>query len=327
GNGVDEAESFGDYLASRKAYLTAVAARKWGKARHVGVWALYDPKSSATLHVQAETGHPGALRPEEDSFAGLLNVLGISCLPEENAVVAVCGQYLRNLSEAEIRSLFARNRVLLDGESALILLERGLGGLVHAVEATAVPSDSGVNAYEQVCDGFRYADLPEGRISCQGRAGDWVNIVYEKDPDVVLLSRVHAYTGAVSGPGLARIGNHAIILPYRFGGIIPASQFTRVRQHMLQRLMARWGVPVVQGGAPVGLYLYEDGMLLANASMDDAAGLSVCYARGAGKRVYEIRPHGGQTAVGAFSEDGIWRMEGTLPRMATRAFVFEEGMA
>lgn len=329
GNGVDEAETFGNYLRGRKPYLAAVAARRWCGDGHVGVRALYDNEASRWLRVAQGGENPGVLRPQEDTFAGLLGVMGVSCLPREAAlpqtgqVLALCGQILRGMPDAEIEALFAHNRLLLDGECAVVLLERGLGRLIGARAARVVPVDSGVNAYEQACDGVRYAGMTEGRVSCQNYAGDWVDIDYA-DGAAALISRVRDYRGRASGAGMALVGDAVAILPYRFGIPAPVSHFTRVRQQMLQRVLRRWGVPVLEGGASVGLYVYDTGLLLANACQDDADGLSVAYAARAGAQVYEIDDNGSLASAGRFSAEGVWRVPGPVARMRTRAFVFGE---
>ncbi len=328
GNGIDEAETFDAYLRARKPYLQAVTALGWGKQSHVGVHALYGAQSSATLHAERSAEHPGALRPQEDVFSGLLSVMGISCQPSaalpagKDTPVAVCGQYLRNLSCGEIRRLFADHRVLLDGESACILLEMGLGDLICAERARIVPSDSGVNAYEETSDGARYADWAQGRVSCQNYAGDWVDIRYQGD-SVALMSQVHDFLGQVSGAGMALVGKRVAVLPYRFPGGVCTSHFTRVRQQMLLRVMESWGVPVVRDSVAVGLYAYGSGFLLANASMDNAQGLSVCWKGKAGRRVFGIIGNGPRQACGAFSAEGVWQLPDTLPHMSTRAFAVE----
>lgn len=53
----------------------------------------------------------------------------------ENQIIAIAGQLLQNLTNEQITNLITKNRVLLDGESIQVLLDRNSGNLLHIQDA------------------------------------------------------------------------------------------------------------------------------------------------------------------------------------------------
>lgn len=56
-------------------------------------------------------------------------------LTMENQIIAIAGQLLQNLTNEQITNLITKNRVLLDGESIQVLLDRNSGNLLHIQDA------------------------------------------------------------------------------------------------------------------------------------------------------------------------------------------------
>ena len=75
---------------------------------------------------------PEEFLPHEKNWASLLSSFGFATtiipvqadLTIENQIIAIAGQLLRNLTNEQITNLITKNRVLLDGESIQVLLDR-----------------------------------------------------------------------------------------------------------------------------------------------------------------------------------------------------------
>lgn len=116
------------------------ACSGWGRRRgsEQGVQVLFCPDSSYTLHAY-EGDSLDAIRPRETFWAEYLSAFGIANVYTSRRrfsgeVVAVAGQYFRNLQEEELRALFADNTVLLNGDAIDTLVDMGCGDLIGVDE-------------------------------------------------------------------------------------------------------------------------------------------------------------------------------------------------
>ncbi|GAH84755.1 unnamed protein product, partial [marine sediment metagenome] len=242
-----------------------------------GVKVLMNTKSSYTLHTPVGCDMK-ELYPSETFWSPLLSALGIAntyaidTIPS-GEVVAVSGQYFRNLSKDDLRRLFAENLVMIDGEAVYTLHSMGMGELAGILNIHLADADGGRSAYEQVCDGKTYAGLPEARISSQYGGGLWAEIDYGDKASV--KTRIKDPVGKSVAPGLTVWDGRVIILPYRHD--VPLNDYHPARQEMLQAILSELcgnNCPVYAIGVPyMHVFSFElagrTALFIANSAADE----------------------------------------------------------
>jgi hypothetical protein len=136
------------------------------------------------------------LYPEEVFWAGLLPAMGvpmhIGTKPEDaQGVCAISGQYFRNLTTAQIETLFAENFVLLNGDAIDTLLSLGLGHLAGVQSASWMRQNSGAYTFEQVTNGRIYTGVPNARASSVISGADALDIAYLPDVSTAEYSALY----------------------------------------------------------------------------------------------------------------------------------------
>jgi len=286
GNGIHANERYETVLAASKPFLDRSVGLNLHLRDQQGVRVLFSPESSRRVHTSAGI-EMTELYSRETFWAGLLSSHGIAnayakTMPSKSGIAAISGQFFRNLSAAEIESLFERHALILDGEAAATLLDMGLGHLIGARRGRWLASGTGAFAYEQVCDGRRYAGISEARMSGQGQAGDLFAIEYHEGADI--RSRIVDARGHDTAAGLTVIGGRCAILPYGRTPVWPMSHLTDVRQAQLRQVLydiaPAANVPTCVLDAPylaVQHFRRADGdvIIVANASLDDVPAIEL----------------------------------------------------
>ncbi|MCL2162814.1 MAG: hypothetical protein FWH55_00175 [Oscillospiraceae bacterium] len=239
GNGVIEPQSYDAVLRNIKGFLSAVKGLGLKPENQKGVKVLISPLSSYTLHTRAGKSMT-ELYPCETFWAGMLSAYGIANTYSldtdvKDEIIAVSGQYFRNLSGDDIQSLFESNFVLLDGEAAFTLFDMGFGDLVGIEDAKWHLQESGYQSFEEICNGKTYCGKKNARVSAQYSAGDFLEISYDKN--AAPLSIVKDPWGNAVSIGMAVYDDRAIILPYgRFnGGFL--THFNLIRQSVFHDVL------------------------------------------------------------------------------------------
>ena len=121
------------------------------------------------------------LYPDEYFWAGLLSCFGIPVMTtteikHTNSIIAVSGQYFRNLNGDQLMELFKDNFIIMDGGAAFTLYDMGYGSLagINSAEANNI---SGFCSYEQVCNDKTYMGLKDARY---GTSEKYVMIKYNE---------------------------------------------------------------------------------------------------------------------------------------------------
>lgn len=278
GNGVMLSEGYQGFLAGCKPFVSAVRQLGLDTGKLEGVKVLIDSSSSATL-VTDKGESLRELFPREGFWAGLLSAFGIPVAytvekSHTGSIIAVSGQYFKNLNADEIKSLFANNFIIMEGEAAFTLLDMGLGHLAGIKSAVWMEQDAGVQAYEQVCNGKAYCGLEEARLSLQYSAGKFLNIEY--GGEAYILTAAKDPYGETVGNGMALYDKRVLILPFgHFNGNVQ-KHLNTVRQEIIQEIIKEVGkeaCPVFVEGAPYILpCMYDLGgkraLMLTNFSSD-----------------------------------------------------------
>ena len=255
GNGVRKGDNYDTLLAGSKDFLNSVLNLGLSWRSQIGVKILVDPDSSYTLHTDVGESID-ELYPRETFWSGFLSALGIASTynatdRQTGAIVAVSGQYFRNLDGADIAAMFHNNYVLLEAEAAHTLFDMGYGDLAGILEARWHPSAEFYASYEQVSDGNRYAGLPEGRVSAQCASGDYLEIDY--GPEAAPICTMKNYEGESVGAGMTVYDGRVFVFPYgRLKGR-NASHLNSIVKHIVLHALSGSGMqekPVFVEHAP-----------------------------------------------------------------------------
>ena len=244
GNGINDSWHYAEMLAQIKPFVNQLLENRLPIDHLRGIKVLVDQDSS--YYLQTKTGkNVEELLPHEKNWASLLGAFGFATtiLPIskktslKNEVVAISGQLLRNLTNAQVTELVKNNFVLLDGESVQVLLDRKLGNLLHIEKAEWHPVRSNYQVFEQA-DGQTVDGVKSPRITMLQQTGNYLKIDYQPQSSVKVWSFAYNAVDEKLGNVMAVIDQHIVVLPMdqdlRYGW---ESQFTTYKQGLLQQIL------------------------------------------------------------------------------------------
>ena len=244
GNGINDSWHYAEMLAQIKPFVNQLLENRLPIDHLRGIKVLVDQDSS--YYLQTKTGkNIEELLPHEKNWASLLGAFGFATtiLPInkktllKNEVVAISGQLLRNLTNAQVTELVKNNFVLLDGESVQVLLDRKLGNLLHIEKAVWHPFRSNFQVFEQA-DGQTVDGVKSPRITMLQQTGNYLKIEYQAQSSVKVWSFAYNAVDEKLGNVMAVIDQHIVVLPMdqdpRYGW---ESQFTTYKQGLLQQIL------------------------------------------------------------------------------------------
>ncbi|MCQ2796363.1 MAG: hypothetical protein MJ213_03555 [Bacilli bacterium] len=212
GNGAQNEFKYGEAIKKVSPYLDAVKELNLKPSELLGLTFPIDEMS--VLHRKAKTWYE--LIPDEQKGVSYFSSLGFSfrfstSKEFHNESIVLTGQNVNNFSNDEIISLFKDNFIILDGESAKYLIDRGLGYLIKAKSYVEHICNDGTYSFEVL--NKPYKGMHQYRGSLEKYAGNYVLIDYEKDINV--LSNAYNYSHEKVGPSFVK-GSNFIINPYIF---------------------------------------------------------------------------------------------------------------
>lgn len=213
GNGTIEAFGYGQAVNEIQDYMTAVMESGYSYHHLQGITIPLDEKSAYNRPI---TNAFDDLQPDDNFFGALLQGHGISarCSKDKtftNEVIALGGGTIYNFTDEQLSDMFSRNQVILDGKTAILLIERGLGHLIGADKYEVYKGNADIQSYEQVEGDVLVNDIPGYRASAMMLVGDYVAIQYTELPTV--RSRVYDYVGNELGLGMVEVKSH-LLIPY-----------------------------------------------------------------------------------------------------------------
>ena len=333
GNGIAEREKNEKLLLERKAYLRAVQELGAKRSTEQGICVLVDPDTVYSLHTNESAEGMQALVPRQTFWAEYLSAFGIANHMAQNPmpgeIVAVSGQYFRNVEPEKIRTLAREHLLLLDGDSVAILLELGCGDIIGAESARWHLLNGGYQSYEQVEMDEEVYGLPKARMSAQAidekiESGDYLEIQYVQQP--VEITSLRTPKGERAGVGLCRTQN-AIVLPY--GNFRESYQMmlNPIRKELLLDLLRRTGTAYVDETQFVTInhFEVEQGhmILLTNYATDDFE-KPLLYVPFAWTKCFSVDRISGRLCPVQLTREGEQlRLDRTLVFMRSECFLFQ----
>jgi len=283
GNGVIDKERYEPMLHNVKPFLERVRQTGVMENPLTGVRIMFDRNASYTLHTYGASSGFEQLYPCETIWAGLLGAFGVAftyCddITVRGEVIAVSGQYFRNLTRDQIQALLEKNNALIDGDAAATLFDMGCGDLIHIESLRWETQDNGVCAYEE--DVSKYCSLGTipARMTSQTLLGDALLIGYTANTSVRDITDFINPEKVRAGHGMTVVDERIMILPYgRYKRDIPVSLLNPERREIITRVLTEWETSVaapvmVLGLAHTAVYAYhiqdELAVYIVNASLD-----------------------------------------------------------
>jgi hypothetical protein len=229
----------------------------------------------------------------------------VGTAPEDaQGICAVSGQYFRNLTTAQIESLFADNFVLLNGDALETLLSLHLGHFAGVQSAVWMRQNSGAYTFEQVTNGKIYTTVPNARASSVISGADALDVAYRSDASVSEYSALFDSFRKRRAACEVVSQNQVLVYPFgRFGSPqeIPPMLMNDVRQEILQDVLANSGrmtVPMVEGNPNLVPYVFADNasasLYLVNGALDAADDVSLRLAQESGAYALSLLPSRGE---------------------------------
>ncbi len=207
GNGIALDPDFGHALRAIRPRLDWLASLGAAESNAEGVDVLHAPDVAATTRPAAGATSYAALANRSVSWSRTLGILGVAHRLttdyDGRRLTAVSGQTLRAIPEARLSGMLA-GRLLLDAESALILVERGLGELAGLRRAEWRRQGDDGYAYEAIAD-RTLLGVDQPRMTAQ-RCAEQV-LAAEPLPGAEVLSWICRYDRRPLYPGLVLFNN------------------------------------------------------------------------------------------------------------------------
>ena len=339
GRGIIARDGYQYMLRDVKGYLNRLNAMGVFAMPRRGVCVLTSPDAAYRLHTR-EGRSLEELYPHEVFWAGLLPAMGVPFYyatdpRDAHGVVAVSGQYLRNLDRAGVESLFANNFVLLNGDALDTLLDLGLGCLAGVAAARWMRQNGGEYAYEQVVLDRSYTGVPDARASAIVSAADALSVTYAADAHVETYSRFFDSFRRDRGPCETVVNGRVFVYPFgRFSSPqdIPPMLLNDVRQALLADVLTASGrldAPLVLDEPYLTPYCTREGgrtnLYLVNGALDTVmrATLSVG-GRDRLLRVRALPSDGPEKAFTAQVRDGCCTLPLPVAPMESVLLILEE---
>jgi hypothetical protein len=282
GNGIVWEENYQKTLRDVKDYLNCLTELGVFKCKAIGIRIMYSPDSSYNIFT-CEGKAMEELYPQEVFFGSLFSAFGIPfayCSDPSltGDIVAVSGQYFRNLDAEQIRHLFMHNFVILDGEAAFTLYDLKLGELANIKNVRWMKQNEGEYAFEQVVNGKSYCGMEDARASALLLCSDAIAVDYGEGAEHI--TGLYDSYRRLRAPGCTIANENVLVYP--FGGFegfseMPRMLLNNIRQAVIQDVVAKAGerfnwCPFVVGDPYVIPYCYriEGGiaLYLVNAATD-----------------------------------------------------------
>lgn len=238
GNGTIPSYGYGEALSEICEYLTAVTESGYSYRNLSGITFLLDEMNSKNRPI-INSFYDMAI--DDFEFGTTLQGLGISarCSTEKtfkNQVIVLGAGTIYSLTDAQLKDIFANNKVILEGKTATMLIDRGLGNLIGASSYTVDVIGKGTPSYEQIEAPELVDGIPGMRAtSSSSQCGTYIKLAYSTTPCV--RSRVYDYYQHEYGYGIVETNGH-LLIPYVVRSLI-YEMYHPMRGHIIRKYIEK----------------------------------------------------------------------------------------
>lgn len=268
GNGIALDPYFGKKLAEIKPRLDKLVEFGANEQNAIGVDVLFHSEIAQYKHSHKTNTHHGLVN-DSVQWSRVLGILGISQrltkVYEPTRLTAISSETLRAFSDDEITKML-KNKLMLDGDSINVLIERGFGAEIGLSEAYWVKQAEVGYAYEEILssDVARYG-LKNPRITAQGEA---IRLKMKLSDQAETLSQLCKFDRSPLFSAIARYRNSLGGTIYLFGHKLGEVQFymsffCSFRRELLQSIVEESETACVFGlERPLNIYSNSNGQEL-----------------------------------------------------------------
>lgn len=326
GNGAVEAFGYGEAVADITDYLTAVMESGYSYQALSGITILLDEQNAYNRKIYHRFVD---IRPDEFYFGALVQAHGISarCSRKkefQDEVILLAAGSVNNLSDEQLKKLFHDNHVILEGQAAMLLIDRGLGELFGASGYQQYITNRDIQSYEQVEGDTLVHGIPGYRASAFSRTGDYIAITYQEEPQV--KSRVYDFAGNEIGYGMVAAGKHFVV-PYRVTDYC-VDQMHPLRQKLLCDYIDSLKKDFVRADYS-NIYAYyskaqESVLILVNPTLHTLPATRFKLTGRDVHKIYEIERDGSRKEKSfCVDEEGFVVIEEAFVNLTTKTFILE----
>lgn len=337
GNGIVWEEGYQRTLCETKPYMNRLTELGIFHKEKRGVCVMVNERAAYSLHTAAGKDME-ELYPHEVFFAGLLPAMGIPfryCTEAEvcGETVAVSGQYLRGLTQEQVRHLFDYNFVILTGDAAVVLTELELGALAGIECCTWHCQNEGDYAYEQVVNGRTYCGIPVARASAVISCSDVLEVEYSANVKTSSYTAFYDSYRRYAFAGQTVVNGRVLIYPFgRFAQPldIPQMLLNSVRQAIFQEILGPVlpKLPLVEKSPYLEPYctVSEEKLCLylVNGSSDAAEAVQLNMGGLKPDHITVIPSLGEESTMDCIIENGRCTLPINIPSMEAVLLIFSE---
>lgn len=271
GNGTIPSYGYGEALSEICDYLTAVADSGYKYSTLSGMTFLLDEMNAKNRPIK-NSFYDMAI--DDFEFGTTLQGLGISarCSTAKefnNQLIVLGAGSTYSLTDDQLRNLFKNNKVIFEGKTATLLIDRGLGDLIGADSYKINIIGNGVPAFEQI-EGDELVDgIPGMRAtSSSTQCGTYIKLSYTESP--IVKSRVYDYYQKEYGLGIVETKGH-LFVPYVVRSLL-FEMYHPMRGHIIRKYVANQNMDFVLTDY-TGVYAYyskgdkQDTLILVNSTL------------------------------------------------------------
>lgn len=221
GNGVIEKWRYGQYLAELKPYLNKLVSFDIRFDRLKGVIVPISPQGSLNMVAREGANSLGDLLDPENFWGGLLGFWGIGFRYDfgktfKNEILAIGGQWLRNISYEEAVQLFKDNTILLSGMAIKTLCDLGWADLAGISQIFPRREKTALYTYEQYVGTEKLLGITGASCSAQIECGDVYEIAYSQDAQKRVLTSMFSSKGEKVFDFIVQIGQNILLVPFTY---------------------------------------------------------------------------------------------------------------
>ncbi len=240
GNGVTDGEYFAENLREIKPFLSNILSL--GLQYNRDTCGVNVPVLKNRCLGYEKVDRLELLDGNDNYTGGLISMLGGSVKysekDSETDIIALLPTTAKLMTNLEIIDLFASKKlVVINGDVAELLVERGLGALIGIRSYEKLIERSGSYTYEQAASPKLGVDMDE-RASCQLFVGNYFKAEYTADVEV--YTKIYTYDYSFVGEGITRFKN-ALIFPYYDSCSMPYGLYHELRAAALRYAILQTG--------------------------------------------------------------------------------------
>lgn len=331
GNGAVDEYGYGEAVKERMPYLNGVLNLGIDYNTLDGILFPIDEK---TAWNRATPDSLKDMYPTEFYFIGYFSAFGITCRYTnqktfKNKIIALTDGSINNFTLEQLIDVFANNFVILDGNGAIELCNRGLGYLAGIQSSTVIPTQSTLLSYEESIEEIN--GIKGRRCTALARAGDYVLIDYIEG--ATKYTKTYTNTGEFFGNGIT-VYKNVLILPFTYNQNallegIGYGLFNSVRVETIKNILRKTRAKlIISSYAGVCCYRYtgqKDKLILVNSTLREFDKIELDFVNVNPKQIWAVDRKTGELKKMAFSKTGARVViEYAMKYLETATFLIEK---